>query len=604
MRLLHLTTLSTATALLLLSGCGSSSDSSSSMTMSNDTVTYEGVVADGYLQGATVCADLNSNGACDESEPSVTTDENGHYVLTLPNRQSSAEIIASIDENTIDSDDGKAVGTRYVLRTLKGKEHLFTPLTNLVQQRLQSDETLNEDEAIEEIKSELGLDDSVDLFTDYIKTPTQAYKKAHQKARLIAKVEKALNTQLKTLGMDEPEDGGTSWIKQDIIAEHLSEIGATNDESDLEAVAQAIVKDAITIKNFGEIRKKIAHYRALHKLKRLHHIAKRIETNISSDAIVSELQNGGLYTLHRDYAPSYDENYLLRITTFMDEDADLTIDASSSWFDSTLSAIEEYKDSNRSFYLLQDGGWALQHRDLTHFTLQYEHSASLTLSNEANESFLAEPLAAMNLEGRYFGGLLTRYSHEPHYGRFSEGAIAYKMRYTSLQDRYIVRPFILQCDTRIEQMFTLRGSAVDSTANVIVPDANSTKTFASLGDFTSYFAYDEGNLSQPFAPAPMNGGIAFASNNVAYFKAPYSNVLVVGSYEQKNINDQEVIILSFEMPFAQDDAKRQLLYSVVDGHVKVGAFVPAGKRYNKAFTLFNSPAHDDLYAALQEESTL
>ncbi len=42
-------------------------------------ISFGGIVVDGYISGATVCLDLNSNDLCDNSEPSTTSDENGIF---------------------------------------------------------------------------------------------------------------------------------------------------------------------------------------------------------------------------------------------------------------------------------------------------------------------------------------------------------------------------------------------------------------------------------------------------------------------------------------------------------------------------------------------
>lgn len=55
-----------ATTILFI-GCGSSD--SNSTEVANDYVTLGGNVADGYLVGAKVCLDKNSNSKCDSDEP-------------------------------------------------------------------------------------------------------------------------------------------------------------------------------------------------------------------------------------------------------------------------------------------------------------------------------------------------------------------------------------------------------------------------------------------------------------------------------------------------------------------------------------------------------
>jgi hypothetical protein len=74
--------------LLILTGCGGGGGGSSSPTEnnSNPTIsvqkTISGQAIDGYISGATVCLDINSNDLCDIGEPSTTTDSNGSFSFT------------------------------------------------------------------------------------------------------------------------------------------------------------------------------------------------------------------------------------------------------------------------------------------------------------------------------------------------------------------------------------------------------------------------------------------------------------------------------------------------------------------------------------------
>ncbi len=65
-----------------LVGCGSNS-SNSNNEESQTSTTIQGKAIDGYLQYATVCLDLNSDGYCQNDEPSAQTKEDGSYKLEL-----------------------------------------------------------------------------------------------------------------------------------------------------------------------------------------------------------------------------------------------------------------------------------------------------------------------------------------------------------------------------------------------------------------------------------------------------------------------------------------------------------------------------------------
>ncbi|NPA50125.1 MAG: DUF5011 domain-containing protein, partial [Epsilonproteobacteria bacterium] len=67
---------------LFFAGCGGGDGKNGiNNNLSNETLIKKGKVVDGYLKGANVCIDINSNLKCDNSEPSTKTKEDGSYLL-------------------------------------------------------------------------------------------------------------------------------------------------------------------------------------------------------------------------------------------------------------------------------------------------------------------------------------------------------------------------------------------------------------------------------------------------------------------------------------------------------------------------------------------
>ena len=95
----------------------------------NGGTTYSGVVASsayvagsktgdpsfksGYYQGATVCVDATSNGKCDSSESSTTTDSKGHFSLTT---SSTGQFIADIPTSATNTATSSTVPSHLILR--------------------------------------------------------------------------------------------------------------------------------------------------------------------------------------------------------------------------------------------------------------------------------------------------------------------------------------------------------------------------------------------------------------------------------------------------------------------------------------------------------
>lgn len=147
-----------AMAGLVYTGCGGSDSNSATPT---GATTYSGVVADGYIDGATVCLDLDGNGTCDATDPQGVTDANGKYTLsttvTLP---STAKILAygGTDTYTGESFSGKLQSP---LDLKDGTSNHLTPLTTLVAAYLDNNSTATTSGALSQVATAFGVDASM-----------------------------------------------------------------------------------------------------------------------------------------------------------------------------------------------------------------------------------------------------------------------------------------------------------------------------------------------------------------------------------------------------------------------------------------------------------
>ena len=129
-------------------------------------VAVSGVVADGPLQGATACYDLNDNRACDAGEPrSGATDADGRYSFDVPAAEAGKHaVIVQVPADAIDKDTGAPVGAALTLiappTNSAGAQQVFvSPLTTLVAQ-VAEQQNLSPAEAVAQVKSQLGLNGS------------------------------------------------------------------------------------------------------------------------------------------------------------------------------------------------------------------------------------------------------------------------------------------------------------------------------------------------------------------------------------------------------------------------------------------------------------
>lgn len=174
-----------------------------------------GRVADGYLQGATVCVDLNENGSCDADEPTATTTAGGNYTINVGDNADNKPIIADVPPEAIDEDTGLPIGKRLLLSTLADRSEFISPLTTMVVEELNNNPGLSKDDAEDIVKDVLGLNegDGASLFTDYVASQKEGdsenrdrYRYLHQTARVVASMMDEVQAQVESAAIDEGVD--------------------------------------------------------------------------------------------------------------------------------------------------------------------------------------------------------------------------------------------------------------------------------------------------------------------------------------------------------------------------------------------------------------
>jgi hypothetical protein len=121
-----------------------------------------GTVSDGLISGATVFFDRNANRVLDADEPSTQTDNRGGYQLNLP-----ASLYDSNGDDVVDSADGVIVArggidtaTGLTLETpllAPPSATVINPITTLVSNMIESDSSLDADNAAALVQSSLGI---------------------------------------------------------------------------------------------------------------------------------------------------------------------------------------------------------------------------------------------------------------------------------------------------------------------------------------------------------------------------------------------------------------------------------------------------------------
>jgi hypothetical protein len=142
----QLNALFVATAMVAACGGGSDSTAPPPSPPPPATAVISGIAADGLLQGATACYDLNDNNACDSGEPAsaAASDANGQFTIEVAVAEvGKHRLIVNVPATAIDKDTGAAVSSAFTIvapatGTTTAHTVFISPLTNLVQKTIDS----------------------------------------------------------------------------------------------------------------------------------------------------------------------------------------------------------------------------------------------------------------------------------------------------------------------------------------------------------------------------------------------------------------------------------------------------------------------------------
>lgn len=182
---------------VLLAGCGGGSSTPAN--------SLSGIVADGYISGATACLDTNNNGVCDAGEPTgPVTDSSGKYTITgfATGQDKQYPVVIQVPATAVDSDTNTAVGTAFTLTAPAGASFV-SPLTTLVQQKVEAGNTVAAADAsvLQLLGVASGAASGVSALENYMAlqtSPTAPQTDLHARAHAAARVAAAVFKQGKT----------------------------------------------------------------------------------------------------------------------------------------------------------------------------------------------------------------------------------------------------------------------------------------------------------------------------------------------------------------------------------------------------------------------
>lgn len=242
-----------------LVACGGGGGSSSSSTPPAP-VTLSGKVIDGYISGAIVCLDVNSNNKCDKDEPTTTSTAGGAY--TLPAYTGSIaglRVIAEVGADAIDEDDGQKVGAgnTYSLLAPAAASKTVTPLSTMVSTTIAAgggEAQVSIGEALSNVAAKTGIAVEKLVANDYKeKNDVATAKVAQVTATAIAQVTNNLrtNTEIKASGLT---DGDIiKQANQQVQEKVLAQVVTNGKVTETAAASTTAIKAAVTaaVENAG-----------------------------------------------------------------------------------------------------------------------------------------------------------------------------------------------------------------------------------------------------------------------------------------------------------------------------------------------------------------
>lgn len=160
----------TACAAALLGACGGGGGSGDQAAdpPASTAQTISGKVIDGYLAGASVCLDINRNRACDSSEPSAASDEQGGFAIAYDGSPKGLHLLARVTPSTRDLSrpSGFRFPAEFTLSTILDgtQDQHITPLTTMVM--AQMDAGMTHAQAVAAVRELLGS--NADPAADYV----------------------------------------------------------------------------------------------------------------------------------------------------------------------------------------------------------------------------------------------------------------------------------------------------------------------------------------------------------------------------------------------------------------------------------------------------
>jgi len=589
------------------------------------TTSMSGKVADGYLAGAKVCLDLNSNKVCDEGEPSTTSTDGGEFSLdgvTQAQLDSAPLLVEIIVGETIDEDYPDVTITKKYTLTAPAGYAFISPLTTMVQSEIE-ESGLSPEDAEGSVQAKLGT--TLDLGADYVagaagETDADEFERLHKVAQVTVVV---LQNNIELVeevlaGADVSfEDLVGLIVAQvlDALEDISTQVDAAGDSFDPTTVAESDAVDAANI-DPASVEEDIAEREAA-RLIATANIAAVLGSGDSLHFFEADSHNSTLEFFYSSVSPG--ANSTVVISDFMfdpsgngswvaeteseNDNNQMCVLANSSW--NCIADESETISIEGDAVIVEIGGLAATRTEITGVSADLTSKRIQTFLDDEEFMLVTNPKAD-----------------------FTTGATGYKLSFTRTQDMHAIfkqnvtdatdcwdgggsqgievgqpfNPTDVWCNNTFirtgDGNHETDGAAATTLAQLISATAATNPTDISNIKGTSIYGRDL-EVMVEF----VTGGISnFYTIRHQEGQASVIESKLVGSWKEEVIDGKT--LLSFMLPpliaqqsdFDFDSDEHTQFFAVVDGYVRRGGIEPAGTDADDEW-VFNDAARDQILAA-------
>jgi hypothetical protein len=216
--------------LSLLAACGGGGGGGGVSSTVSSATTIAGTVIDGYIEGAVVCLDLNSNAACDANEPTMTTGSDGKYSINYAGTTTGLHVLSLVPSTAKDADDkgltiaqaGKTAFTLMAPAPVAGATNTHvTPLTTLVSHQMTQSGITDAKVAETQVKEKFGITTAL-LNNDFKANASVANTNSAELALAITNAIAAAQSSLSTSAAFQTAAGTTDKVKVQAAAQQAA----------------------------------------------------------------------------------------------------------------------------------------------------------------------------------------------------------------------------------------------------------------------------------------------------------------------------------------------------------------------------------------------